>query len=251
MKGFAIIEKGIGKPVSEDRVLLGDTICECGSTWLDFSSDQILIALADGVGGNAGGAEAAQFVLEQLHVGFRELHNLSENGINTMLIDVNERLIDFAADISSMKNMATTLTGLIADGRAAYSFHIGNTRLYTVQGSYLRQRTVDHTTKEWLRRMGQHEAATNCPNNEITACLGGGMPDLIKALQITPIDGWSQIRGWVLTTDGIHDYVDDGEIDLLSCDIMQAEDFCKHVIQDAIDNGSDDDKSIIVIRRED
>lgn len=250
MKAYATIEKGSGKSVAEDRVLLMDRILDSGSDWVQFADDEILVALADGVGGNAGGGEAAQYVLDQLHARLLKMCDVSEDTVKTMLAEINQQLLEFAANSPGMQNMATTLTGLIGMGEEAYAFHIGNTRLFTVQGSYLRQLTIDQTTKEWLRRSGQLEAAQNCESNEITACLGGGNIQLGRAMQVTLINGWRNSRGWVLTSDGIHDYVGEDEIDLLSCDISQIEDMCGHVMMDAVDRGSCDDRSIVVIRKE-
>ena len=64
--------------------------------------------------------------------------------------------------IPDKSEMATTLTCVVATKDGYYLIHAGNTRLYVMQGSYLKQLTVDHTTYNWLVACGQYEVAKVC-----------------------------------------------------------------------------------------
>ena len=93
---------------------------------------------------------------------------------------------------------------------------------------------------------GDYDAAERAPQNEITACMGSGTPARIAQLQIIEVE--KEYSGYVLTSDGIHDYMDVEDIE----DFISRGDWSKQAFeklsQQAKDNGSDDDKSIIIVK---
>ena len=55
---------------------------------------------------------------------------------------------------------------------SGYLFHVGNTRVYGLQGNYLKQLTEDQTTYQWLLNIGQIEAARSVIRMQITQLFG-------------------------------------------------------------------------------
>lgn len=239
MKIYAYMERGAGKPYSEDTMLVNNTILKDGFYTFDIASNYI--AIADGVGGNAGGREASEFVLERCQ------NSLSGKDLRSVILNINEELLNYAKSNSGMEQMATTLSVILFNpGSHAKIAHIGNTRIFAIQGEYLKQLTKDHTTVELLRSRGDFDAAEKAPKNEITACMGSGTSDRISQLQITEIE--KDYSGYIITSDGIHDYLD---IEIIEDFIIKGDLSSKAfegLAKKANNNGSNDDKSIIIIK---
>lgn len=244
MKIYAMTEKGEHSE-NEDRILINDNIISDGFFETE-SNEQTIICVADGVGGNNAGAIASSFVCGNL----KKSASISKNS----LIDINTQLLEKSVGEANLRGMATTLSGICIDDTAATIFHIGNTRLYVFQGSYIKQITEDHTSVNWLVKTGKlskKEAETYDRRNEITACFGGGNPALINSLIFKENDEiLSNAKRMVLTSDGVHEYVSIDELeDVLNNDSLEPQTMCNEILNIAKEKGSTDDKSIIIIYR--
>lgn len=238
MKIYAFLEKGIGKSVSEDTILVGSEIIKEGY----FFTENLphCVGVADGVGGNAGGREASEFVISKMV-------DVPSDDLYSFAKEMNNQLITYASTISGKETMATTFSGLFfANDSCKAILHVGNTRVYAIRGMYLKQLTKDHTTVEWLKDRGQFEAAENVPGNEITACFGSGNNARLKQLSVIELD--RPYSGYILTSDGIHDYLDDEELEDFLVEGDFTESAFREIIEHAKANGSADDKSIILIK---
>lgn len=243
MRIHAMTKKGTCKNENEDRILVNNEIISDG--YSEFVSDSIIVAIADGVGGNCGGATASEFITYHLSKSNHECIDIN------LFKDINDMLISRSRENSLLNNMATTLSGFsIKDGNAKL-FHIGNTRINIMQGSYIKQITDDHTTVNWLIKTGKlttTDAENFNKRNEITACLGGGNTKLIS--QLVFADGNSEIENSskvIITSDGIHEYVSIDELEYCLNKSVQIIDICRKIIEKAEENGSQDDRSIIII----
>ena len=125
MKFYASSQIGIGKTENEDRMILGRSVIAGGSFITDIKSG--IVAVADGVGGNNAGATASHFVATRL--------SNADSVDLEMLSQINTDLITLSQSSPQYSSMATTLSGVqFADGRTPV-FHIGNTRVYALQGT--------------------------------------------------------------------------------------------------------------------
>lgn len=229
---------GINHEVCEDAALVGTEVLSGSSDTLGVPEEGF-VCLADGVGGNNGGAKASQFVLTALS----ELQTGGED-LREALSRINASLIEEAKKTPDAANMATTLTGFFRSATQSHLIHVGNTRAYIRQGRYLKQITSDHTTYNWLKSSGQLEAAEACNKNEITNCFGGANESILSKLVVTDLPPFSLM---VITSDGVHEYVD---LDTLE-DFLTGEggydDKCEALLNEAVKNGSEDDMTIVVI----
>ncbi|MBE5837972.1 PP2C family protein-serine/threonine phosphatase [Butyrivibrio sp.] len=234
---------GIGKNQCDDTALVGQEVINNQS--YSFETDgYVSVAVADGVGGNKGGKEASLFVTDALS----KLQFANETELRNKIVDLNNELIQYASGVSEKEKMATTLTYVGFCGEESYLVHIGNTRLYAARGAYLKQITEDHTTYQWLLSTGQTEAAESCNKNEITACLGGGNADLADKLVVQRIFEENKPKCVLITSDGVHEFV---ETDNLEDELQKnTDDLSKvaSIIRIAEENGSTDDKTVMIIR---
>lgn len=241
MKVYLYTTKGLGKAESEDRVLVGHRVFSETETSEELDSGYV--AIADGVGGNLGGAVAAQFVCEQIaELVFPSIEQLAT---------INEALVEKSNSYSLLHGMATTMSGLFFDKSGLASiFHVGNTRVYAIQaGQYLNQLTQDDTVVAYLVRTGKltEEEALHYPaKNEITSCFGGGKTDFFKAT-VFPLDCDSH-RQLLLTCDGIHDVLSVDEIeDVVASSEEDWENAVNRLVLTAKENGSTDDCTAVII----
>ena len=237
MKVFAYMEHGANKVGSEDTMVASGQLCKDGYFAFDVSGN--CVAVADGVGGNAGGQEASEFVANMLKTGI--VGDAKETALR-----INEELISYAKTIPGKEQMATTLTALLFNDEVPTCvLHVGNTRLSAIQGEYLKQITRDQTTVELLRSRGDFDAAENAPQSEITSCFGAGNVATISQLQVYEID--KNYAGFIITSDGLHDYLDEEVVEAFIAHRVFSEGAFKSLAQQARNNGSQDDISVIVV----
>lgn len=229
----------------EDTAIFNTTLVNDKTILLDSDLFQC-IGVADGVGGNAGGRIASRYVAHQICQA--DFLSMTQQDIYAFITEINTDLITHAVSIPDKSEMATTLTCVVAAKDGYYLIHAGNTRLYVMQGSYLKQLTVDHTTYNWLVECGQYEAAEVCRKNEINCCIGGGTQKYIKRLVIEKIFDDCFPDTLLLTSDGIHDFV---SIDCMEDELSAGNsdfDATQIIVDLARKNGSTDDTTVIILR---
>ena len=236
---YVMTQAGQGKDISEDSVLVGNQVYSNVTDTVDIPAEG-LICVADGVGGNNAGEEASSFVLNALS----DYQWSGESAMREKLIDINHQLVSNSKEDARLTNMATTLSGVYFKDGELKIIHVGNTRVYAMQGHYLKQLTSDHTVYNWLKSLGRTEEAEACNKNEITSCFGGGDEKLIEKLYIQSVN---EVKTLLLTSDGIHEYVsiDDLE-DIINSDI-QNDEKCGAIQEAALLAGSKDDITAVLI----
>lgn len=115
----------------------------------------VLLAVADGVGGNAGGREAAEMTVRGVLSDYYATPDTWEVpfALDKILIAINRWLRAQASSRRETSGMATTLSALILRGSRYYIAHVGDSRIYRLRGEQLLQLTNDHV---WDRPGMQH-----------------------------------------------------------------------------------------------
>lgn len=230
---YAETKIGIGKSQSDDRILIDNhIICE-DHIWLKNANPKI-IGIADGVGGNKGGNEAALFICERLG-------SIPRNDLAKSVASVNSSLLDFAAVSIGKEHMASTFSGVVF-GETNQIIHIGNTCIYNFQGSYLKQITADQTTYNRLALMGLTDEAEACNKSEIVSCFGGGSAALFKPV----ISECKFNLGFLITSDGVHDHIDVDTMESIVFSTDDLSEISKALFNTAVQNGSRDDMSLVI-----
>lgn len=238
----ALVRKGRNKERCEDRCLIGRSVlCEVdGRSALE---PPFIAAVADGVGGNRLGDVAAGYVLQRLAMA--QVDALGDAGaVREFIAARNGELIDLARGIAGAQNMATTLSGIVINRHGAWVFHAGNTRIYAVEGAHIRQLTHDHTTYAWLMEAGRTEEARFCNRSEITCCLGNGNPAQLDRLEVAPLEDFTAL---LFTSDGIHDALQDEQIESVLNRAGSPEEACRLLCDTAQMLGSRDDMTAMLV----
>lgn len=241
MRIYAITEKG-NHIDNEDSLLINDEIIKDG--FYEREAENFLACVADGVGGNNAGAVASEFVCSELS----KTGGITKENVK----NINSELIKMSRLNKELENMATTLSAVSLMDDQVNLVHIGNTRINVFQGNYLKQVTEDHTTVNWLVKTGKisiKDAEFYDRRNEIVACMGGGNESLADMLVFEENPKALQnAKRIIITSDGIHEYISIDELEEVlnqpECDYKVA---CEQILQKVVKNGSEDDKSIMII----
>lgn len=205
-----------------------------------------VISICDGVGGNPGGKEASLFVSNM--IASASFDDMNEEEIKAFFSKINNELLCYAATLPDEKNMATTCTALINSNNGLFLVHIGNCRLYKLQGKYLKQLSSDQTIHQLLKSSCVFEDAEKNNKNEIYACMGGGSTQYSYHLIVKKLGESYKNENLIMTSDGIHDYVSDAEMERLLNESEDDKSAVRKIVNFARNNGSTDDCSIIIVR---
>jgi protein phosphatase len=144
-----------------------------------------LLAIADGMGGQAAGEVASSEVISilvQLDDDIPGSDILTSLG--TAVQRANEQLRVMVEEDPQLEGMGTTLTALLWTGRRLGLVHVGDSRAYLLRDGRLTQITQDHT---WVQRLvdegriTEEEATTHPQRSLLMRALGSGdrvEPDL-------------------------------------------------------------------------
>lgn len=98
----------------------------------ELSCKGMVLAVADGVSGNEGGREAAEYVVRGLLTDYYATPDTWEvtTALDKVLVAMNSWVQQQGSVRRELAGMATTLTGLVLRGRMYYSAHVGDSRCY-------------------------------------------------------------------------------------------------------------------------
>lgn len=237
------VQKGVHKEKCDDSALIDELLVndDCGFVEI---GNKAQIMIADGVGGNAGGDEASRFILKAV----KDLSCDGEDDLRKRLLTINDDLISYAAKIPGRELMATTISGILFDNGKCIMAHCGNTRIYSLQGSFLKQITEDQTTYQWLITTGNVDAADHCNKSEIRGAFGGGTNKFSNILVTKKIFERGIPRKILLTSDGVHDVLEIDEMEDIVADISRTDiEKVNMLVDSAVRKGSEDDCTAILI----
>jgi PPM family protein phosphatase len=201
-----------------------------------------MLAVADGLGGLAGGEVASRLVVDFLAEHGAPLGSVS---LADLLQSAGRCVRNAAAADDALAGMATTCTlAVIADERAQIA-HVGDSRAYALRTGELRQLTRDHSVAEELVRLGrltEDEALTHPARHTLTRALGG--PDEPQVDELS----WPLRRDdrLLLCSDGLTGLVDDRELRKL-LDGGTTADAARRLVEAALDAGGADNVTVIVV----
>ncbi len=175
------------------------------------------VVVADGVGGRAAGdvasATVTHAVLAALTGAGDDVEDLGPDRLRAVVAEANGRLADLSAADPSLIGLATTFTAIVCVGDAALMAHIGDSRAYLVRAGSGRRMTRDDSLVQELVEQGSvaPSEAWQHPHRNIILWSLAGDPGDPRHLTVerTPTEPGDR---WLLTTDGLTDYVAEPEV---------------------------------------
>ena len=112
----------------------------------DLADKGIVLAVADGVSGGAGGREAAEHAVRTVLADYYATPSTwtIPHALDRVLTALNSWQVAHSAANRELAGMATTLTILVLRGTRWYAAHVGDTRIYRSSGGECVRLTTDH-----------------------------------------------------------------------------------------------------------
>ena len=212
-----------------------------------------VFAVADGMGGYRGGAQAAEYVVSAL--GERLQGASAEAGLEAAL---EAAFSDINAEVHrrghggdpDLQGMGSTLVLAVvadhADGPTVRVAHAGDSRAYLLRDGKLYPITRDHSVLEELLSLGVsgEEARQRPDSGHLTRAFGP-----TRSLRPQLSDVWRLVPGdrLLLCSDGLYGYLDEASLtQLLGADGAPSE-TAERLVAAALENGSDDNVTAQVI----
>lgn len=176
--------------------------------------------VADGMGGHAAGEVASGLAVQAVISAVKRDRDFIEdfargdhsirpedvkNLLGAAVSHANSEVYAAAQADPDRRGMGTTLTALLLVGRRAFIAHVGDSRLYVVRGSEVRQLTEDHSVINELKRRGRlrPEVLEQIKvKNAVTRAVGVFETVDVDTFQVLAAPG----DRFVLCSDGLHRY---------------------------------------------
>ena len=216
------------RPRNEDYIGVVTPVAE------QLSTKGALIAVADGVSGNAGGGEAAEMTVRTVSADYYAAPDTWQPlaALDKVLAAANRWVISQASANRDMAGMATTLSVLILRGQRYYTAHVGDTRIYLLREGALKQLTTDHV---WDRPDMRHV---------LKRAVG-----LDAHLAVDYAEGTLQQGDiFAMMSDGVWDTLGEKSIHQSLGKFDNPQMICDHLTKLAISKGSQDNSTAVVVK---
>jgi protein phosphatase len=266
IESYGISHPGNVRPVNEDHFVTAalQRAVQLRQTNLDDPHifDRLsgprayLFAVADGVGGSAGGRVASALAVASIVEYLGEVVG-AYNGygadqakdfpqhLRTAVERAHEHLVE-TFRLHTRGGPATTFTLAMIVWPTAYIVHVGDSRVYHLRDGALRRLTRDQTVGEVLvsqHGMPREQAEQAGLYNVLASAIGAR--DMTPAVDFVPLE-----RGDVLLlcTDGLTKHVSDARIREVMNSAPNAEAGCRSLIDLALAGGGSDNVTCVVAR---
>ena len=242
----AVSDTGRVRTVNEDSVLIDE--------------DMHLYAVADGMGGHNAGEVASKLALEALAGFIRRsasdtdlswpygvLPDLSfqANRLRTALYLANRRVFRAAESRDDYTGMGTTVVSVLINDSRAVVAHVGDSRVYRLSKDGFAQVTRDDSWAAALQSEGLTiEDLSRHPMRHVLTNVVGARDQVEVHVQEFPIAPGDRL---LLCSDGLHEPLGDERMAVLLRDSPDATRAAAALVQGALDRGSRDNVTALVV----
>lgn len=193
-----------------------------------------LLAVADGISGGAGGAEAAEMTVRTLSADYYATPDTwtVQHALDKVIQAANRWVLSQARKHSQMAGMATTLSLLVLRGQRYVLAHVGDTRIYRLREQSLQCLTTDHV---WDR-----------PDMRHVLKRAVGLDD---QLSVDYAEGLLQTGDvYAIVSDGVWAALGDADIHKVLMLYHTPQLMAEHLTSQALEKGGQDNASAVVVR---
>lgn len=210
---------------------------------------ETLFAVADGMGGHAGGDVASALALQRLAEIDGQYGSAvdAEFALQEAIVAANAVLTETVYEHPELTGMGTTLSALVRVGHSVALAHIGDSRVYRLRDDVLTQITIDHTFVQRLVDSGRitaEEAKTHPRRSVLMRVLGDvdAAPEVdLQVMDTRPGDRW------MLCSDGLSGVVEHDEIESIMKDSIAPRDAANALLKVSLDHGAPDNVTVVIV----
>ncbi len=242
MKAYGMTDIGKKRVVNQDNIYVSTT---------PVGNLPNLFVVADGMGGHRAGDYASRYATDAV---VESITNNAETDIKKIITkaveDANSLVFKKSEENEDFRGMGTTLVIAAISGDELTVANVGDSRLYLIEGSIIKQLTQDHSLVAEMVRMGQideQEARRRPDKNIITRAIG--ISDVIHADFFK-----SKVKDneyVLLCSDGLSNMLEDSEMLSAVTGSDPLEKKTSMLIDLANQKGGKDNISVIIIEPED
>jgi protein phosphatase len=215
--------------------------------------DNRVFVVADGMGGERGGATASRLAIEAVtkHYANRKPATKDREAVlqwlSEAVSEANSIVWETSAIDPTVHGMGTTIVlACQCDDGHLYIAHVGDSRAYLIRDSETKVLTQDHSVVMELLLQGKisrEQFRTSPFRNYITRCVGHNKD---VEVDTTPVELQAGDR-IILCSDGLPTVLSDEEIGAITQRYDSAEEICKQLLDETLLGGAPDNVTIIVI----
>lgn len=217
------------------------------------ASGEILMAVADGMGGHKGGEIASSIAIT--HIGKRFVDTSSvgnkEDAINFLkeiVSEANMLLYKYTVDNPESVGMGTTIVMALMTKDFLLFGNIGDSSGFVIKDEKLYKITNDHTLVNLLVKSGEiteEEAKDHPRKNVLMRALGANM-----TVEMDVFDVETDINGILLCSDGLTNMLDEKQIETVLDSDIDIDAKVQKLINKANNRGGTDNISVAYLQKE-
>jgi len=236
MKSFYLTDVGKVRDHNEDSVVI-----------LKNKNNEVLMAVADGMGGHSAGEVASNLAIDYLINSFNDSFNnfdkvVAINWLREKVVRINELIFEYADIHPESKGMGTTLVVAIITNSYILFGNIGDSSGFVLKDGRLHKVTYEHTLVNLLMKAGElteEEAKEHPKKNVLMKALGANNP-----IDIDIFDCDMNVDSILLCSDGLTNMLDNEQIENVLNSELELEDKVIKLIRKCNNRGGTDNISV-------
>lgn len=216
-------------------------------TVIKNSGGEILLAVADGMGGHRGGEIASSIAISHIGKRFMEISSLGNkedaiNWIKDVVSEANVQIYKYTNENPESVGMGTTLVLAVLTNQFLLFGNIGDSSGYVFKNERIHKITTDHTLVNLLVKSGElteEEAKDHPRKNVLMRALGA-----TTKVEMDIFDVERDVDGVMLCSDGLTNMLDDDQISKVLCEKTSVEEKLTKLIIKSNNRGGTDNISV-------
>ncbi len=218
------------------------------------ANGEILLAVADGMGGHKDGEVASSIALNHIATRFKEISSVGNredaiNWIEENVKEANALIYKYVSMHKESSGMGTTMVLAILSKTFLLIGNIGDSSGFVIKNKKLHKVTVDHTLVNLLVKSGElsEEEAKNHPKKNVLMKALGASTDV--SMDIFNVE--LGVDGIFLCSDGLTNMLDNESIEKILNSDLSIDEKLEKLIFKANNRGGSDNISIAYLNKED
>ena len=241
MKYCYMTDTGKVRDHNEDSVVITENL-----------NKEILLTVADGMGGHNAGEVASSIAITHIGKRFRELSTVGNKEdaiiwLRETVSEVNTLINNYTIDHPESSGMGTTLVLALVTNDFLLFGNIGDSSGYVIKNHKLQKITINHTLVNMLVKSGEltEEEAKNHPRkNVLMRALGSA-----KSVELDIFDVETDVDGILLCSDGLTNMLDDDQISKVLSEDLTIEEKLLKLIYKCNNRGGNDNISAAYLEK--